>query len=138
MLSWDHKFDVGIERIDAQHHIFFSLVGEFQTARLAGASSEKLDSILNEIVLYAKYHFFSEVNVMKEHHYPAVNDHQILHSTLVNDLNNKMTSIHLGLSQAGDMERFLIEWFTGHTANEDAKFGKFLAAKTGIQGASGE
>jgi len=134
MLSWDHKFDVGIERIDAQHHIFFSLVGEFQTARLAGASSEKLDSILNEIVLYAKYHFFSEVNVMKEHHYPAVNDHQILHSTLVNDLNNKMTSIHLGLSQAGDMERFLIEWFTGHTANEDAKFGKFLAAKTGSQG----
>jgi len=135
MLSWDHKFDVGIERIDAQHHIFFSLVGEFQTARLAGASSEKLDSILNEIVLYAKYHFYSEVNVMKEHHYPALNDHQILHSTLVNDLNNKMTSIHLGLSQAGDMERFLIEWFTGHTANEDAKFGKFLAAKTEAQDA---
>ena len=138
MLSWDHKYDVGIERIDAQHHIFFSLVGEFQTARLAGASSEKLDSVLNEIVLYAKYHFYSEVSVMKEHHYPALNDHQILHSTLINDLNNKMTSIHLGLSQAGDVERFLIEWFTGHTANEDAKFGKFLAAKTETQGASGE
>ena len=89
-------------------------------------------------MLYAKYHFYSEVNVMKEHHYPALNDHQILHSTLINDLNNKMTSIHLGLSQAGDVERFLIEWFTGHTANEDAKFGKFLAAKTGTQGAGGE
>jgi len=138
MLPWDHKYDVGVERIDAQHHIFFSLVGEFQTARLAGASSEKLDSILNEIVLYAKYHFYSEVNVMKEHHYPALNDHQILHSTLINDLNNKMTSIHLGLSQAGDVERFLIEWFTGHTANEDAKFGKFLAAKNATQGACGE
>ena len=38
MLSWDHKYDVGIERIDAQHHIFLRLVGEFKNARLAGES----------------------------------------------------------------------------------------------------
>ena len=93
MLSWDHKYDVGIERIDAQHHIFFNLVGEFQEARLAGASREKLERILNEIVLYAKYHFYSELNVMKEHHYPGLVEHQVLHYELINDLSNKMTGI---------------------------------------------
>lgn len=133
MLAWDHKYDVGIERIDAQHHIFLNLVGEFQTARLAGASVEKLDNILNEIVLYAKYHFYSEVNVMKEHHYPELKGHQVLHSTLINDLNNKMTGMHLGLNQAFDIEVFLIEWFSGHTTNEDAKFGRFLSGKTETQ-----
>ena len=133
MLPWDHKYDVGIERIDAQHHIFLSLVGEFQTARLADVSPEKLDSILNEIVLYAKYHFYSEVNVMKEHHYPELEAHQILHFSLINDLSNKMTGLHLGLSQARDVEEFLIEWFTGHTTSEDAKFGRFLTEKTETQ-----
>ena len=133
MPPWDHKYDVGIERIDAQHHIFLNLVDEFQIARLADASPEKLDSILNEIVLYAKYHFYSEVNVMKEHHYPELEAHQILHFSLINDLSNKMTGLHLGLSQARDVEEFLIEWFTGHTTNEDAKFGRFLTEKTGTQ-----
>ena len=133
MLPWDHKYDVGIERIDAQHHIFLSLVGEFQIARLADVSPEKLDSILNEIVLYAKYHFYSEVNVMKEHHYPELEAHQILHFSLINDLSNKMTGLHLGLSQARDVEEFLIEWFTGHTTSEDAKFGRFLTEKTETQ-----
>jgi len=133
MLPWDHKYDVGIERIDAQHHIFLSLVGEFQIARLADVSPEKLDSILNEIVLYAKYHFYSEVNVMKEHRYPELEAHQILHFSLINDLSNKMTGLHLGLSQARDVEEFLIEWFTGHTTSEDAKFGRFLTEKTETQ-----
>ena len=130
MLPWDHKYDVGIERIDAQHHIFLSLVGEFQSARVAGANVEKLDNILNEIVLYAKYHFFSESNVMKEHHYPGLEEHHILHFSLINDLSNKMTGLHLGLNEAHDVEKFLIEWFAGHTTNEDAKFGRFLAATT--------
>lgn len=126
MLSWDHKYDVGIERIDAQHHIFFNLVGEFQEARLAGASREKLERILNEIVLYAKYHFYSELNVMKEHHYPGLVEHQVLHYELINDLSNKMTGMHLKLHHSCDVENFLIEWFSGHTVNEDAKFGRFV------------
>ena len=133
MLSWDHKFDVGIERIDAQHHIFFNLVGEFQEARLAGASTEKLENILSEIVLYAKYHFFSELNVMKEHHYPGLVEHQVLHYKLINDLSNKMTGLHLKLQQPYDVENFLVEWFSGHTVNEDAKFGRFVLGETEAQ-----
>ncbi len=131
MLSWDHKYDVGIERIDAQHHIFFNLVGEFQEARLGGASIEKLESILSEIVLYAKYHFYSELNVMKEHHYPGLVEHQVLHYELIDDLSNKMTGMHLKLNQSRDVENFLVEWFSGHTANEDAKFGRFVLEEIG-------
>ena len=137
MLEWDHKFDVGIERIDAQHHIFLSLVGEFQSARLAGAGIDKLDSILNEIVLYAKYHFYSEVNVMKMYHYPELESHQTLHFNLINELSNKMTGLHLGLNQAGDLEAFLIEWFVGHTTKEDVRFGHFVLGAAPAIGAAG-
>ena len=130
MLSWDHKYDVGIERIDAQHHIFLRLVGEFKNARLAGESIEKLENILNEIVLYAKYHFYSEENLMKEHHYPVLDDHQICHFDLINEMGNLMVGMGLGLNQACDIEDFLVKWFVGHTTNEDAKFGKFLLGET--------
>lgn len=127
MLQWDHKFDVGVERIDAQHHSFLGLIAEFQAARLAGESLDELDGILNEIVLYAKYHFYSESSVMRRARYPELDAHQYQHFELINDLGNKITGLHLGLNQAADIERFLIEWFTGHTTTEDAKFGRYFS-----------
>jgi len=51
MFLWKRQYDVGITRIDAQHHIFLNVIGEFQEACRQGASLDKLESILHEIAL---------------------------------------------------------------------------------------
>lgn len=74
MFLWKTQYDVGITRIDAQHHIFLNVIGEFQEACRQGASLDKLESILHEIALYARYHFYSEENIMRECGFPEINE----------------------------------------------------------------
>ena len=42
MFLWKRQYDVGITRIDAQHHIFLNVIGEFQEASRPGASLAKV------------------------------------------------------------------------------------------------
>ncbi len=128
MLLWDHNYDVGIERIDAQHHIFLNVIGEFQNVRQQGATLEKLESILHEIALYARYHFFSEENVMRECRFPYITEHKNMHYQLLDEMNGRMLGMREGLSTPKDVEEFLVRWFVHHTAEEDRKIGEFVLA----------
>ena len=42
MLQWDHKYELGHEKIDFEHHIFLNLVIEFKKAVDDEVSNEKL------------------------------------------------------------------------------------------------
>ncbi|MEY4684620.1 MAG: hypothetical protein RLZ25_1079, partial [Pseudomonadota bacterium] len=70
MLHWTDEYKIGNDRIDFEHHIFLNLVIDFQNARVAGAPKEKLERILDEIALYARFHFRSEENMMVDMLYP--------------------------------------------------------------------
>ena len=123
MLLWKSKYEVGIERIDAQHHIFLNVIGEFQEACRQGASVDKLESILHEIALYARYHFYSEENIMRECGFPEINEHKNMHYQLLDDMNGRMLGMREGLSTSREVEEFLVQWFVRHTTQEDIKIG---------------
>ena len=128
MLLWDHNYDVGIERIDAQHHIFLNVIAEFQDIRQQGATLEKLEGILHEVALYARYHFCSEENVMRECRFPCITEHKNMHYQLLDEMNSRMLGMREGLCTPKDVEDFLVHWFVHHTAEEDRKIGEFILA----------
>jgi len=78
MLKWDHRYELGNERIDAEHRIFLGLIVDFHDAAIQGASKDKLIRILNEISKYAEFHFVSEENIMTEYHYPEQKYHALI------------------------------------------------------------
>ena len=127
MLLWKTQYDVGITRIDAQHHIFLNVIGEFQEACRQGASLDKLESILHEIALYARYHFYSEENIMRECGFPEINEHKNMHYQLLDDMNGRMLGMREGLSSAREVEEFLVQWFVRHTTHEDIKIGLYIS-----------
>ena len=126
MIEWNERYNTGVPRIDAQHQIFLTAIQDFQSARQDGASAEKLTAILKEITLYARYHFFSEENVMKECGYPELSEHTKMHYQLLDVMNGRMLGLNAGLSTPRQVEEFLIQWFVEHTSTEDRKIGQFI------------
>ena len=139
MITWSQEFAIGHVRIDHEHQTFLCLVNDFHLARRSGASPVKLNRILNELSLYARFHFYSEENVMADSGYPDLEAHRLLHYTLIEMLNNKILGLQICAIDAGQVESFLIDWFVQHVTQEDTKIGRHLGqSPTAIPSRIGE
>lgn len=125
-MKWDQKYELGHERIDAEHRIFLGLIVDFHEAAANNASNEKLIRILNEIAKYADFHFVSEENIMAEYQYPDLKQHAYLHHVLLSEVKNKYYQFEHCNIGADEVFEFLFEWFALHTSNEDKKLVGYL------------
>ncbi len=121
MMTWDQKFEVGHDRIDAEHRIFFGLIVDFKEAQLAGAPKDKLLRILNEISKYAEFHFVSEENIMIDFGYIELEEHQKLHQQLLAEVLDKYYEFKHDMIHADGIFDFIFLWFALHTSREDKK-----------------
>lgn len=125
MLQWSDSFLIGNERIDFEHRTFFGLVADFQKARLAGSDKATLATMLQEIALYAKFHFRSEENVMERMNYPELEQHRQEHFNLIEVLTNKMMGLDMGIFTVEEIEGFLVSWFIEHTSGTDKRIADY-------------
>lgn len=128
MIAWDDHYLIGVERIDFEHRIFLDLINNFNESRLNNESLETLSSILQEIALYAKFHFKSEENLMQRIHYPGLADHQSHHRQLIDQLSTKMVGIQTQMFSPKEVEDFLVNWFVNHVTHEDTRISTFIKA----------
>jgi hemerythrin len=128
MIDWDDHYLIGVKRIDFEHHIFLDLINNFNDARLKDENIETLSNILDEIVLYAKFHFKSEENMMRRFNYPELAEHKNLHYQLIDELGMKVFGIQTKLYSPKEVEEFLVTWFINHVTHEDAKIGTYITA----------
>ena len=122
-IKWETRFEIGHKRIDFEHMIFFDLVMTLKDCLKGKGDLARADRILNEIIMYAQFHFVSEENIMEEVDYPDLATHRELHADLIDSFNNKLV--------AGDLDAllaFLLDWFVKHTSIEDKKTAAFVAS----------
>ena len=128
LIHWQEHYLIGHPRIDFEHRIFFDLIVSYHEARVGGAAPDKLLRILEEIVLYAKFHFKSEENMMQDLGYPGLDEHKALHMRLTEGLGTKVSAVRIGRHQPMDVEAFLVEWFVNHVTHEDTRVSDFVRA----------
>ena len=121
-ISWETKFNTGIERIDFEHRIFLELVNSFKIALDENSPHLELVRILNEIETYAVFHFTSEENCMYAIKYPEYKKHQMLHFDLLEQFN---LAKHQKLGYTKFYE-FIKDWFINHTVYEDKKIKDYI------------
>lgn len=125
MLEWSDKYLIGVERIDLEHETFFGLVQDFEKARVRNASKKELLGILNEIALYAKFHFCSEENIMEAMGYPDLDEHRNKHLQLIEVLSNNILGLTLDRISPEKIQELLLDWFFHHTTTDDKKIAEF-------------
>ena len=126
MLTWDHKYELGHERIDFEHRIFLSLISDFQMGIEQGFPKTKLIRIIREIAKYADFHFVSEENIMADCNYPELEQHAALHRLLLNQVKDYTYQFSLDEIEALEVFEFLFNWFALHTTSEDRKLVGFV------------
>lgn len=125
-LKWDSRYELGHEKIDAEHRIFLGLIVQFNNLSEQGASMDKLLRTLREIIKYADFHFVSEENAMIDCSYPDYAHHADLHKQLLVSVENELFRLNSAEVQPADVFDFLFEWFALHTTQEDRKLVAFL------------
>lgn len=121
-ICWKAKYQIGVARIDLEHKLFLGLVNSLKLAHNKGRSEEVLQGIIDEIELYARFHFTSEENLMKAIHYPEYDEHHWRHNELLETFRIKK----LNHASFDNFHQFLVEWFIEHTTVEDIRIKRFV------------
>lgn len=129
--QWSHDNEIGVDMIDRQHEYFASLINRL--AELMPTRDPKQRAyLISELNAYARFHFISEENLMRDAGYPDLDVHTGHHRELINELSNLETTLEMrkSVAEINELIAFLTKWFIQHTTKEDRQFADFVHSAT--------
>lgn len=129
-ISWSEIHSVGVRQLDDQHIRMTELLNRLGCELKHGESPEKLAAALADIRDFAKLHFATEEELMRQYDIPRAAEHAASHKWLLDDLQS--------LSACSDIRsmtltiRYLQEWLFRHIDTVDKALGRALN-KRGLQ-----
>jgi len=97
-----------------------------------GTAREILAELLSNLVMYTKYHFAWEEQLLKQHGFPELEAHRAEHRELtrqVLDLRDKLAKNQLKIG--APVLHFLRHWLVDHICAEDKIYGSYLRGAGG-------
>ena len=131
-ITWSDEYSVNIREIDQQHQQLIELINRMHDIVIAGGETDKkrIRRVLLGLANYTDYHFRTEEELFRNHHYPMANVHKQQH----NQLTIRLLALQRQFS-AGDVLRnqdifdFLKDWLVNHILGSDKEYTVFLNAK---------
>lgn len=125
-IHWEKKYETGQSVIDIQHKLLFLLFRKLDIAIKTKQPEAILERIAIEVRKFVDFHFISEENLMIETDYPAIEDHQKLHSDLMIELNVMISRVVSHREYPEDLLEFLNLWLIGHISEHDQHVAKHI------------
>lgn len=124
--QWKKKYETGISEVDQQHQYFLELIKRLHRLSMQNLERSMVNRLLNEVLKYAEFHFYSEENLMMLHKYPDLSEHRKLHEELIDKLATKINYFATGKFELGNLVEFTVNWFINHTVEQDKKLTQFV------------
>lgn len=124
--AWNDNLSVGIAGMDEHHKVFLDLLG-----RLHEASADELGGLYETFQQHLTEHFSYEEALMREHGFPAFNEHQAEHLRVLaeaRDMRRSLARRGPALIRQYLRDR-LPEWFELHRNTMDMATAAFLRNK---------
>ncbi|MBF0195219.1 MAG: hemerythrin family protein [Magnetococcales bacterium] len=120
---------VGLDNIDSEHEVLFSLFDTLSKAIENNDYLFDLGEIIEELVAYVKFHFKSEEKLMISSGYPNIMQHRKAHKIMTAHVHGYMFRFKSkSESQRNivvDINDFIKFWFIDHIANDDMNLAKY-------------
>lgn len=133
LIEWNASLGVGIEEIDAQHHVLVDLLNRLHGAMLHHRAGSESRLILDELVDYTRIHFAVEESLMRLFAYPDYEAHKASHDRLVEEVMRlRARLLDEGHPVTFELLHFLKKWLTMHILEEDKLYTPFFLSQ-GVQ-----
>lgn len=123
-MQWSSEFATGIERLDEQHRMLFTMVGDFRLALDEGRGARSYGLLLGLLDDYARAHFEFEETCMVEYRCPAAALNHQAHAGFLRLISDHRTRYQARGFDAGDA-RTLVEslgrWLADHIGRIDTQ-----------------
>ena len=120
-ISWNERFDTGIEIIDLQHRKIVSMINDLHTSSVKN-EVDIISNILKRMREYVAEHFSFEEELMLAANYRYADTHIQLHQRFLERLDH-MSQRHLSGEQISkELSIFLTKWLTHHIGHEDQDY----------------
>lgn len=128
IIEWSDRYLIGVLPIDKHHQHLFFLLNKTYDDFFSPTPTHDLDSLFDELVDYATYHFAAEEQLMQKQLFPGLEMHRQEHakfSQRVVEMSRDFNTVKKGLSL--EVLSFLNTWLSAHILTSDAEIGRFLA-----------
>lgn len=131
LLTWSQENSVGVAELDNQHQKMFSIINNLSDLMSKSKVQGEIDSVLDELIKYADYHFQTEENYFEKYNYENKQEHILLH----NEYKEKIPQLIIMSKTEGGMIAsfaildFLEDWWIKHINFEDKKYMEALKIK---------
>ncbi len=128
MIAWDPEtHGVGIAEIDLQHRRLVEIINQLEAALNAGAEAQSVRDLLDVLIQFTEFHFFTEEHYMRRHGFPDEAPHREGHHHLVDQLLGLRAEFTVAeKKEIRDTIGFLAGWLLDHIVNADRQLGAFL------------
>ncbi|MGC2165794.1 MAG: hemerythrin family protein [Gallionella sp.] len=126
-IHWHKNLELGNDLIDTQHRMLVLLCRKLDIAIKTKQSEQTIRWVMHELRKFTEFHFVSEENLMHEIGYPNVDDHALVHSELLMQLEMMLAKISHHKEFPEDLLHFLNKWLMQHVVQEDMKIAEFSA-----------
>ncbi len=122
IVTWDDRYSVGMNEIDAQHQALFETINRLWSAIVGKGSREQILVLIDELERYTVAHFSDEEKFMESTAYPDLAAHRPLHETFVQRIAAERQGVSAGKSISLDLLHFLKDWLVQHIQVEDQRY----------------
>ena len=126
-IMWTDKFSVGVAQLDAQHKTLIAMVNRLLSSPEVTTRSETISDLLSDMTDYARTHFRTEEELMRQHGYPMLDEQIAQHRSFRKKAVDFCTATTLAIDEIPDtMLNYLREWLLEHILTVDMQYKPFF------------
>lgn len=129
LIIWTNDYRVGVESLDDDHILIFSLVNHIDDAHLMGTDEKTIGEILKVLIDQTMAHFQREEMLMKKKEFPDLDTHTNEHRNIIKELQSFYDTYQDNPSAAisGEIVKMLSAWLEEHVLKTDMRYGPYLS-----------
>ncbi len=127
-MRWTERLSVGVLELDGDHRRLIAIIDKLFSAHRDKTLPGEVESILEELIEYTDAHFSREEELLREHGYPGLKEHEAAHRRFVSSLLKIRLDWNDGATENADLKLagLLKEWLVEHIVGMDRQYRDFL------------
>ena len=122
-IQWTDEYSVGEPLMDSQHQKWIGYVDQLEQAIQDQRSRQEQEEILDNLVIYTRYHFASEERMMRRLGFEDLEDHSQVHARMARQVREMQAEILAGTCElSSDLLETLKSWLVEHIKSEDQQY----------------